>query len=151
MSRSSLLAALASLLGVAAALAANTPAEVTFSDVTAAAGLSFRHVNGAFGKKYLPETMGSGVAFLDADGDGWQDIYFVQSTRWPGRADAPSLPALYRNNRNGTFTDVTRASGLAQTSPMNSFSSPAMTRNSVLLPEPLTPRMPIFAPQKKER
>ena len=85
----------------------------TFTDVTAAAGIRFKHHSGAFGKKYLPETMGSGVAFLDADGDGWQDLLFVQSKKWPGRPGPPSYPALYRNNRTGTFTDVTRASGLA--------------------------------------
>ncbi len=85
----------------------------TFTDVTAAAGIRFKHQSGAFGKKYLPETMGSGVAFLDADGDGWQDLLFVQSKKWPGRPGPPSYTALYRNNRNGTFTDVTRASGLA--------------------------------------
>ena len=85
----------------------------TFTDATAAAGIRFKHNSGAFGKKYLPETMGSGVAFLDADGDGWQDLLFAQSKNWPERKGAPSLPALYRNNRNGTFTDVTGASGLA--------------------------------------
>ena len=86
---------------------------VQFSDVTAAAGIRFRHNNGAFGRKYLPETMGSGGAFLDADGDGWQDVFLVQSMNWPGRPGAKSFPALYRNNQNGTFTDVTRSSGLA--------------------------------------
>ena len=58
---------------------------IQFTDVTAAAGIRFKHDNGAFGKKYLPETMGSGCAFLDVDGDGWQDILLVQSTSWPGR------------------------------------------------------------------
>ncbi len=85
---------------------------VTFTDVTAAAGIKFRHSSGAFGRKYLPETMGSGVAFLDIDADGWQDVFFVNATRFPGRPDAASYPALYRNNGNGTFTDVTRAAGL---------------------------------------
>lgn len=85
---------------------------VTFTDVTAAAGVRFRHTNGAFGKKYLPETMGSGAAFLDVDGDGWQDLFFANSTKWPGQPGAPSLPTLYRNNGNGTFDDVTRAAGL---------------------------------------
>ena len=84
-----------------------------FTDVTTAAGIRFRHNNGAFGKKYLPETLGSGVAFLDFDNDGWQDLFFVNSMNWPGRPGPPSLPALYRNNRNGTFTDVTRQAGLA--------------------------------------
>jgi len=83
-----------------------------FTDITAASGVKFRHENGAFGKKYLPETMGSGVAFLDADGDGWQDLFFVNSTTWPGQPAKPSAPALYRNNHDGTFTDVTAASGL---------------------------------------
>jgi hypothetical protein len=93
-----------------------TPAaglSIRFTDVTAPAGIRFRHTSGAFGKKYLPETMGAGCAFLDVDGDGWQDVFFVQSTSWPGRPAAKVFPALYRNNRNGTFTDITRAAGLA--------------------------------------
>ena len=61
----------------------------TFTDVTKAAGIRFRHDSGAFGKKYLPETMGSGAAFLDADGDGGQDILFVNSMSWPGRPRQP--------------------------------------------------------------
>jgi hypothetical protein len=81
--------------------------------VTAAAGIKFRHNNGAFGKKYLPETLGAGGAFLDFDNDGWQDILLVNSKNWPGRPGGPSYPALYRNNKNGTFTDVTRQAGLA--------------------------------------
>ena len=89
------------------------PAPIKFTDVTAAAGVRFRHDSGAFGKKYLPETMGSGCAFVDVDGDGWQDIVLVQSTGWPGRPRTRSTLAVYRNNRNGTFTDITRASGLA--------------------------------------
>ena len=84
-----------------------------FSDVTAAAGIRFQHNNGAFGKKYLPETLGSGCAFLDIDNDGWQDLLLVNSKNWPGRSGPPSYPALYRNNRNGTFTDVTKQAGLA--------------------------------------
>ena len=88
------------------------PAAVTFTDVTAAAGIRFRHNSGAFGRKYLPETMGSGAAVLDVDADGWQDVFFVNSTRFPGRKDPASYPALYRNNRDGTFTDITRAAGL---------------------------------------
>jgi hypothetical protein len=87
-------------------------AERQFVDVTTAAGIRFRHNNGAFGQKYLPETMGSGAAFLDADSDGWQDILLINSTDWPKRPSRGSKHALYRNNRNGTFTDVTAASGL---------------------------------------
>ena len=112
--------ALALLTLVAGVLAVSEPflhaqaaAGVTFTDVTSASGISFRHTNGAFGKKYLPETMGAGVAVLDYDGDGAQDIFFVNSTRWPGRPDKPGLPALYRNDGKGRFSDVTQAAGLA--------------------------------------
>lgn len=102
-------------LGVLAIGAIAQPASTLpqFTDATAAAGIRFRHTSGAFGKKYLPETLGSGAAFLDVDSDGWQDILLVNSRNWPGRAGAPSYPALYRNNRNGTFSDITRAAGLA--------------------------------------
>jgi enediyne biosynthesis protein E4 len=88
---------------------------LAFTDVSGPAGLRFRHANGAYGQKLLPETLGSGCAFLDADGDGWLDILLINSTQWPGRGSGsgPSLPALYRNNRNGTFTDITRQAGLA--------------------------------------
>jgi hypothetical protein len=86
---------------------------IGFTDVTQASGIHFRHNNGAFGKKYLPETLGSGAAFVDVDNDGWQDIFLVNSKNWPGHAGAPSFPALYHNNRNGTFTDITRQAGLA--------------------------------------
>jgi enediyne biosynthesis protein E4 len=92
---------------------------VHFEDVTRAAGIHFVHNNGAFGKKWLPETMGSGVAFLDYDNDGWQDILFVNCTDWPAAAAGPghalhhSTLALYHNNRDGTFTDVTQKAGLA--------------------------------------
>ncbi len=84
-----------------------------FTDVTTAAGIRFRHVSGAAGKKFLPETLGSGAAFLDIDSDGWQDLLFVNSRAWAARSGAPSYPALYRNNHDGTFTDVTRKAGLA--------------------------------------
>ena len=86
---------------------------IQFVDATAASGISFRHHSGAFGKKYLPETMGSGVCVLDYDNDGWQDILFVNSMDWPGHGSSKSYPALYHNNGNGTFTDRTREAGLA--------------------------------------
>jgi hypothetical protein len=86
---------------------------VTFTDITAKAGIHFRHNSGAFGQKYLPETMGSGVCFIDYDNDGWQDILFVNSMDWPGHRSGASYPALYHNNHDGTFTDVTRSAGLA--------------------------------------
>jgi hypothetical protein len=81
-------------------------------DVTRAAGLSFVHNNGAYGGKFLPETLGSGCAFLDYDADGWPDILLVNGRDWPGHERRRSTLALYRNNRNGTFTDVTKAAGL---------------------------------------
>ena len=56
--------------------------------------------------------MGSGCAFIDYDGDGWQDILLINGMDWPGHAKQRSSLKLYRNNRNGTFTDVTRAAGL---------------------------------------
>ena len=81
-------------------------------DVTAAAGLHFTHNSGAYGGKLLPETMGSGCAFLDYDADGWQDIVLVNGMDWPGHKRGRSTLKLYRNNRNGTFSDVTREAGL---------------------------------------
>jgi hypothetical protein len=86
---------------------------IRFTDVTAQAGIHFRHNSGAFGQKYLPETMGSGVCVLDYDNDGWQDILFVNSMDWPGHHTRTSYPALYHNERNGTFRDVTKEAGLA--------------------------------------
>jgi hypothetical protein len=91
--------------------AAPPPAGPVFTDVTAQAGIRFTHNSGRAGKKYLPETLGSGCAFFDADGDGWPDILLVNGKDWtPG--GRKSLAALYRNNHNGTFTDITAGSGL---------------------------------------
>lgn len=98
------------LSGLAIVSSAGSP--VQFTDVTSQAGIRFVHNSGAFGKKYLPETLGSGGLFLDADGDGWQDVLLINSTNWPGRTSAGSLPALYRNNHNGTFADIVHGSGL---------------------------------------
>jgi hypothetical protein len=81
-------------------------------DVTQSSGLRFMHNSGAYGDKLLPETMGSGCAFFDYDGDGWQDILLVNGMDWPGHERARSTLRLYRNNRNGTFTDVTTTAGL---------------------------------------
>lgn len=85
---------------------------IRFTDITAQAGIHFKHNSGAFGEKYLPETMGSGVCVLDYDNDGWQDILFVNSRDWPGHGSQKSYPALYHNEHNGTFKDVTREAGL---------------------------------------
>ncbi len=84
-----------------------------FVDVTRAAGIQFKHTSGAFGRKFLPETMGSGAAFLDADGDGRQDVLLVNSMPWPGQPPTRAVMALYRNEGNGTFIDVTAKAGLA--------------------------------------
>ncbi|MGH9703068.1 MAG: FG-GAP repeat domain-containing protein [Candidatus Acidiferrales bacterium] len=81
-------------------------------DVTSHAGIQFQHNSGAFGGKYLPETLGSGCAFLDYDADGWQDILLVNGMDWPGHRRKRSTLKLYRNNRNGTFSDATRSAGL---------------------------------------
>ena len=83
-----------------------------FVDVTGNAGLRFQHNSGAYGGKLLPETLGSGCAFLDYDADGWQDILLVNSMDWPGHKRQRTTMKLYRNNRNGTFTDVTQPAGL---------------------------------------
>ncbi|HEX3126615.1 MAG TPA: CRTAC1 family protein [Thermoanaerobaculia bacterium] len=88
----------------------SAPKGVRFTDITTAAGIKFVHNSGRAGKKLLPETMGAGVALFDADNDGWLDILFVNGRDWkPGRK---SLQAFYRNNRNGTFTDASKGSGL---------------------------------------
>ena len=79
-----------------------------FDDITQKAGIHFTHNNGAFGQKFLPETLGPGVAFIDYNNDGWQDIFFVNGTAWPGHPGRVTTPALYHNNHDGTFTDVTR-------------------------------------------
>jgi hypothetical protein len=102
------------LLGALSAAAAAPPDPgFRLVDVTAAAGLDFHHNSGAFGQKYLPETLGPGCAFFDYDGDGWLDILIVNGADWPGRKPQHSTLKLYRNNRNGTFTDVTGPAGLA--------------------------------------
>ena len=107
--------------GLSRSAVASSPARpagpIEFRDMTKQAGILFKHNSGAFGKKYLPETMGSGVCVLDYDNDGWQDILFVNSMDWPGhKGAAKSYPALYHNDKDGTFTDVTREAGLAMES-----------------------------------
>ena len=84
----------------------------SLTDVTGPAGITFRHNSGAYGGKLLPETLGSGCAFIDYDADGWQDIVLVNGMDWPGHKRQRSTLRLFHNNRNGTFTDVTRAAGL---------------------------------------
>ncbi len=98
--------ALALLLAAGASVYETPPAART--------GISFRHENALSGRRYLPESMGPGVAIFDYDNDGWMDLYFTNS----GPCDffTPRRPlrnALYRNNRDGTFTDVTEKTGVA--------------------------------------
>jgi enediyne biosynthesis protein E4 len=93
--------------------ALSASAQITFRDITAQSGIHFIHNNGAFGKKYLPETMGPGCAFIDYDNDGWPDILLVNGENWPGHAGAATTPKLYHNNHDGTFTDLTAKAGLA--------------------------------------
>jgi len=83
-----------------------------FVDVTSQAGIQFEHNSGAFGGKFLPETLGSGCAFLDYDRDGWQDILLINGADWAGHKRKRSTLRLYHNNGNGTFTDVTVHAGL---------------------------------------
>src|SRR4051794_17618658 len=98
------------------AVRSETLPDVKFVNATKEAGLHFTHVSGATGEKLLPETMGSGVAFLDYDGDGDQDLFLVNSDRWPGaKGDAPPTQALYRNDGKGHFEDVSKAAGLDKT------------------------------------
>ena len=90
-----------------------TAPTLRFTDVTAAAGIDFVHVNGAYGERLLPETIGSGVAVFDYNNNGHQDILLVNSSHWPGHegGERPRL-ALYRNDGTGHFTDVTEEAGL---------------------------------------
>ena len=116
--------AIVSLCGVLAA-ASPAGAPLTFTDVTQAAGIHFRHNSGAFGKKYLPETLGSGCVFLDVDNDGWQDIFLVNSKNWPGQhgravairrcttttttAPSPTSPARRASRSRSTVMGVSAA------------------------------------------
>jgi len=103
---------LVTVLAIAAAVSvAAAPSGITFTDVSAIAGITFTHNSGRAGKKFLPETLGSGAAFIDADGDGWRDIILVNSKDWAPRG-RKNLSAFYRNNGNGTFTNLTAGSGL---------------------------------------
>ena len=110
LSVSLLTACLLVYLGLAGVASAQ---QITFRDITAQAGIHFTHNNGAFGKKYLPETMGPGCAFIDYDNDGWPDILIVNGENWPGHPGPVTTPKLYHNNHDGTFSDVTRKAGLA--------------------------------------
>jgi hypothetical protein len=100
------------LVGQSRTNATPETSSIQFHDVTQQAGIHFTHNNGAFGKKFLPETMGPGVAFIDYDNDGWPDIFLVNGMDWPSHVQKHSTPKLYHNNHDGTFTDVTHKAGL---------------------------------------
>lgn len=109
------MAGLAALVTMAVP-AAQSPDRVSalgFTDITQSAGVAFRHNNGATGAKFYPELFGGGVAVLDVDGDRWPDLLFVNGRDW--KAPGPTRHALYRNNHDGSFRDVTAGSGLDQT------------------------------------
>ena len=90
--------------------------DVSFKDITTEAGIEFIHESGALGEKMLPETMGSGVAFFDYDNDGDQDLLLINATNWPHSpaATSSSPAALYENDGNGMFKDVTASRGLSE-------------------------------------
>ncbi len=98
-----------------------TSIHVNYSDVTEASGLIFQHRNSATPTKYLIETMTGGVALLDYNGDGWLDVFFVNGAKLnnpqpdsepPDKSTPQFWNRLFRNNRDGTFTDVTENAGL---------------------------------------
>jgi len=99
-------AVLLSSLVAPSAPAAEPCARFPFSEVAASSGVEFRHLNGATGGKHLPETMGSGAAWLDFDGDGWLDLYLVQSGDYPPNGGAEAGNRLYRNLGGGRFMAV---------------------------------------------
>src|SRR5215218_7460264 len=101
------------LASLAATSSLGAVSEFQLVDITKSAGISFSHNSGAFGRKYLPETLGPGCAFLDYDNDGWMDLLLVNSGPCDFFAPKKRLNhALYKNNRDGTFTDVTEKAGL---------------------------------------
>jgi hypothetical protein len=96
--------------------APETPGVPWFTDVTASARIDFKHFDSATDRHYMPEVMGSGLGWIDYDADGWPDLFCVQACPVLPSDRTGTLPThkLYRNNRDGTFADVTVAVGLDQ-------------------------------------
>lgn len=109
-----------SILLASIMLLAQSYAQVKFTDVTTNAGIDFHHFDGRTGNKYLIETLGSGAVFLDYDSDGDQDLYIVNASNIPPTDDTknhlnPTTNILYRNNGDGTFSDITMSAGIGDT------------------------------------
>jgi len=108
-------------VGLALFSLADTPADVTFTDITELSRVAFTHENSATASKYLIETMGGGVALVDYDNDGRLDIFFTNGAlirdpmpdgAMPDKSDKKFWNRLYHQNADGTFTDVTERAGL---------------------------------------
>ena len=98
---------------ILALIAMQQAPQVTFSNATAQSGINFRHENGATPQKFMPETMGAGGLIFDYDGDGWMDIFLVNGGSFADQKVAASARhRLYKNNKNGTFADVSASSGI---------------------------------------
>ena len=117
-----------------AVLQASAPQRSLFESIPPSiSGIDFRHSNGRSAEYYLPETTGAGCAFLDYDNDGWMDIYLVNSGRCDFyEPDPPLRNALYHNNRDGTFTDVTEKAGVAGGG--TAWASPSATTTATASP-----------------
>ena len=95
-------------------VARSGPPTIRFTDVTAESGIDFVHQTGAFGEKWMPESLASGCVIFDYDNDGWQDVLFLNGTFWPGHSmegEVPT-PCLFRNRGGMRFEDVTAKAGL---------------------------------------
>ena len=101
------------LLAPVAAGSEPVPCPLRMADVTARSGITFRHTDGGSGRRYIVESVVAGLALFDYDGDGWIDIYFTNGAALRGTViDPPPRDALYRNNGDWTFSDVTQAAGV---------------------------------------